>query len=161
MSGHPERPVVEAPLYLLRKALQTYTSIWQAEVRDLTPPQYTVLRSLQEEPDLDQSALGRRAGIDMATLTPLLDRLESRGFVFREVDPKNRRRKLLRLTKPGARLLDDLRPAVRQAEERALTGLSTKERDTLAEMLKRVAQQSADGAAPSSPIRSETKTHDE
>jgi DNA-binding MarR family transcriptional regulator len=159
MSGHPVRPVVEAPLYLLRRALQAYTSIWQVQVRDLTPPQYTVLRSLQEEPGLDQSALGRRAGIDVATLTPLLDRLESRGFVEREVDPKNRRRKLLRLTKPGARLLDDLHPAVRQAEEHALAGLSPKERDTLADMLERIAQQGAGGAAPSSPTKPETGIH--
>ncbi|MET8956581.1 MarR family winged helix-turn-helix transcriptional regulator [Streptomyces sp. NPDC004393] len=158
MAGHPERPIVEAPLYLLRRALQTYTSIWQTEVRDLTPPQYTVLRSLQEEPDLDQSTLGRRAGIDVATLTPLLDRLESRGFVEREVDPKNRRRKLLRLSKPGARLLDDIHPAVRQAEEHALAGLSPEERDTLTDMLERVARRGAGGAAPSSSTEPETGT---
>src|SRR5262249_12681008 len=154
-SGHPERPVVEAPLYLLRRALQAYTSIWQAEVPDLTPPQYTVLRSLQEEPDLDQSGLGRRGGSDVATLEPLRDRLQSRGFLVREVDPKNRRRKLLRLSKPGARLLDNLHPAVRQAEERALAGLSTEERDTFSQMLKRVAQQGADGAARSSSTKPE------
>jgi DNA-binding MarR family transcriptional regulator len=147
MAGHPERSVVEAPLYLLRRALQAYTSIWQAEVPDLTPPQYNVLRNLQEEPDLDQSGVSRRAGIDVATLTPLLDRLESRGFLARQVDPKNRRRKLLRLSEQGIRLLNDLLPAVHKAEERALAGLSTKERDALAEMLKRVAEKAGDGVA--------------
>ncbi|MEV6901763.1 MarR family transcriptional regulator [Amycolatopsis sp. NPDC051372] len=98
-----ERPLDDAPLYLLRQALRTYTARWQETVRELTPPQYVALRVLRSSPDLDQAALAEATRIDTATLTPLLARLEERGYVVRRVDPGNRRRKLLRVTEGRGR----------------------------------------------------------
>ncbi|MFF3573881.1 MarR family winged helix-turn-helix transcriptional regulator [Nocardia jiangxiensis] len=85
----------------LRRATQAFTSIWQRNVPDLTPPQYAVLYALSEHGEMDQSALGELASIDRSTLTPLLDRLEGRGLIAKTIDPGNRRRRLSALTEAG------------------------------------------------------------
>jgi MarR family transcriptional regulator, temperature-dependent positive regulator of motility len=85
----------------LRRASQAFAAVWQQHVPDLTPPQYAVLYVLAEHGELDQSTLGELASIDRSTLTPLLDRLESRGLITKTVDPANRRRRLSELTETG------------------------------------------------------------
>lgn len=135
--------MTDAPLFLLRKALQTFTAHWQAAIPDVTPPQYTVLYILGRQPGLDQSRLGELASIDLATLTVLLGRLEDRGYLVRRIDPENRRRKLLSLTEAGGQLLDEVRSAARQVEETALRRLSATERAALPKALRRIADNTA------------------
>ncbi|MEV0068984.1 MarR family transcriptional regulator [Amycolatopsis sp. NPDC050768] len=134
-----ERPLDDAPLYLLRQALRTYTARWQETVRELTPPQYVALRVLRSSPDLDQAALAEATRIDTATLTPLLARLEERGYVVRRVDPGNRRRKLLRVTEDGAGVLRRVAPLVAETEDTLLGELSTEQRTAFTDVLRRIA----------------------
>ncbi|MFI5610919.1 MarR family winged helix-turn-helix transcriptional regulator [Amycolatopsis sp. NPDC051903] len=136
----PERPLGEAPLYLLRHALRSYTAVWQDTVRELTPPQYAALRALRASPDLDQAALAESTGTDPATLTPLLARLEDRGYLARRVDPANRRRKLLRITDDGVRVLRRVAPLVAATEEAVLGELTDEQRTTFTDVLRRVAR---------------------
>ncbi|WIX77490.1 MarR family transcriptional regulator [Amycolatopsis carbonis] len=134
-----ERPLGDAPLYLLRQALRTYTARWQDTVRELTPPQYVALRVLRASPDLDQAALAEATRIDTATLTPLLARLEERGHVVRRVDPGNRRRKLLRITEDGAAVLRRVAPLVAETEDTLLGELSAQQRTAFTDVLRRIA----------------------
>lgn len=136
--------MVDAPLFLLRRALQTFTAHWQAAIPDLTPPQYAVLNILGGQPGLDQSRLGELASMDLATLTVLLNRLEDRGYLLRRVDPENRRRKLLSLTESGRGKLVEVTPVARQVEDAALGRLSGTERATLPKALRRIADNTAD-----------------
>lgn len=70
----------------------------------LTYPQYVVMLALWESDDVSVSALGDRVGLDSGTLTPLLKRLESAGFLRRERDAEDERRLRVRLTAPGRAL---------------------------------------------------------
>ena len=67
----------------------------------LTYPQYLVLLVLWEQDDLSLKELGARLMLDSGTLTPLLKRLESRGFLRRVRDAEDERRTRLRLTNDG------------------------------------------------------------
>ncbi|MQY10079.1 hypothetical protein SRB5_01830 [Streptomyces sp. RB5] len=116
------RPELEQALpHQLRRAVQSWTALWQQALPDLTSPQFAVLLVLDDHGAMDQSALGARAAIDRSTLTPLLDRLEGRGLVVKETDPANRRRRIIALTDAGrTRLADAGREAGRlhaRAEE--------------------------------------------
>lgn len=93
----------------LRRATQAFAAVWQQHVPELTPPQYAVLFVLAEHGELDQTALGELASIDRSTLTPLLDRLESRGLITKTVDPANRRRRLSELTEAGRQAFSQAR----------------------------------------------------
>lgn len=52
--------------------------------------------------------------IRTATMTRILDTLQSKGLITREPDPRDRRRVLLTITPDAQNLLDQLLPAVQQ-----------------------------------------------
>lgn len=70
----------------------------------LTYPQYLVMLVLWEKDGLMVSEVGERVSLDSGTLTPLLKRLESAGFVARVRDVQDERRVHITLTAAGRRL---------------------------------------------------------
>ena len=105
----------------------------------LTPAQERALRliargeSEAEAPRMTE--LADRLGIVPRSLTTVIDALEEAGLVRREVDPRNRRAILLRLTDHGAAVRDGLRDARRRAAEDLFAPLSAGDRKTLADLL--------------------------
>ena len=67
----------------------------------LTYPQYLVMLALWEEAPRTVKALGQALELDSGTLTPLLKRLESAGFVTRTRDAQDERRVQIALTATG------------------------------------------------------------
>jgi DNA-binding MarR family transcriptional regulator len=67
----------------------------------LTYPQYLVLVVLYEEDDQTVGRLGDKLFLDSSTLTPLLKRMESVGYVTRQRDPQDERQVRVRLTQQG------------------------------------------------------------
>lgn len=67
----------------------------------ITYPQYLVLSSLWEADAQTVGAIARRLDLESSTITPLLKRLETAGFVTRERRPENEREVVVRLTEEG------------------------------------------------------------
>jgi DNA-binding MarR family transcriptional regulator len=118
---------------------------WQAEVPELTAPQYATLTVLAKRPGIDQSALGLATAIDRSTMTTLLDRLSSRGWVAREPDPLNRRRHIVRITEEGHALLRDVAPAVARVNQWSVDQLGEERIGTLLPLLRDLAGVELDG----------------
>lgn len=80
---------------------RTYRSL----LKDLgiTYPQYLVMLVLWEQDDLTVSEIGDRLYLDSGTLTPLLKRLETVGYVTRARDAADERQVRVRLSPQGAR----------------------------------------------------------
>ena len=70
----------------------------------VTYPQYLVLRTLSERDGLTVGAIADRLSLEPSTLTPLLKRLEARGFVDRRRNAANERQVLVTLTQAGRKL---------------------------------------------------------
>lgn len=70
----------------------------------LTYPQYLVLIVLWKTDALKVSAIGSRLSLDSGTLTPVLKRLESAGFVTRARRPQDEREVEISLTEAGRAL---------------------------------------------------------
>jgi len=107
----------------------------------LTPAQGRALRMIarsEDEEPLRMTELADRLGIVPRSVTTVIDALEEAGLVRREVDPRNRRAILLRLTERGAGVRDDLREARRRAAEELFAPLSAADREALAELLGRL-----------------------
>jgi DNA-binding MarR family transcriptional regulator len=105
----------------------------------LTPAQGRALRMIarnQDEEPLRMTELADRLGIVPRSVTTVVDALEEAGLVRREVDPRNRRAILLRLTDRGAAVRDDLREARRRAAADLFAPLSADDRDALAGLLR-------------------------
>jgi DNA-binding MarR family transcriptional regulator len=105
----------------------------------LTPAQERALRLITrgDEP-LRMAELADRLGIVPRSLTTVVDALEEAGLVRREIDPRNRRAILLRLTDQGGAVRDGLREARRRAAEDLFAPLSADDRKTLAGLLARL-----------------------
>lgn len=68
---------------------------------DLTYLQYMVLMLLWQEPNLMVKEIGQRVNLDSGTLTPLLKRLEAKGFVIRTRGKDDERVRMISITKKG------------------------------------------------------------
>ncbi len=70
----------------------------------LTHPQYLVMLALWEESPLSVKQLSHLLQLDPGTLSPLLKRLESAGYVTRRRDPRDERALAVELTDAGQSL---------------------------------------------------------
>lgn len=106
---------------------------------DLTEAQFNVLFSLKYNPrNVTQSDLGRRLVVTRASITSVLDRLESKGLVAREDVPDNRRIYHVVLTEKGRALIDEVEPLYRQRIYETMQGISDRECRELIALLDRV-----------------------
>ena len=71
---------------------------------DLTYTQYITMLILWEYNELNVKELGNRLFLDSGTLTPLLKKLESKGYIERVRSSKDERNLIIRLTKEGNKL---------------------------------------------------------
>ncbi len=72
----------------------------------LTYTQYITMMALWEHDGIPVKELGDRIYLDSATLTPLLKRLELRGYLRRERSAKDERSVIISLTDEGRALRD-------------------------------------------------------
>ncbi|MCW5652752.1 MarR family winged helix-turn-helix transcriptional regulator [Hydrogenophaga sp.] len=95
--------LTHAPAQLLRRAHQLATAIALEELAEfnLTPIQFGLLIVLNERPGIDAKTLCSTLSLDRASLTGVLDRMEASGLVTREMDPNDRRARVLALTPKG------------------------------------------------------------
>jgi DNA-binding MarR family transcriptional regulator len=141
----------QAPGHLIRRAHQVAVAIFMEETSgfDVTPVQFAILNALLEAPGEDQVTLARKVAFDAATFGSVIGRLETRGWVRREPDATDRRRKRLWVTPEGSEAARRMRRPVGKVQARILQPLSEQERSQLLELLDRlVAGHEAMAAAP-------------
>jgi DNA-binding MarR family transcriptional regulator len=90
---------------------------------NLSAAEINALANLGEGGTLSVRQLSERAGTRASTLTGLLDRLENRGYLVREVDPADRRSFRLPLTDQGREVAARARAALADLERTALSRL--------------------------------------
>jgi DNA-binding MarR family transcriptional regulator len=76
------------------------------EALGLTYTQYIAMVALSEEDDQTVGVLGEKLFLESNTLTPILKKLESMGFIRRGRDPADERQVRVSLTPAGRRLLE-------------------------------------------------------
>jgi DNA-binding MarR family transcriptional regulator len=91
---------------------------------NLGAAEINVLANLADRGALNVRELSAETGTRASTLTGVIDRLESRGYLTRELDAADRRSFRLPLTELGQAVAARVRAAVTDIERDALTGLS-------------------------------------
>jgi DNA-binding MarR family transcriptional regulator len=118
--------------HLIRRLNQISTSVFQARTKaagfDLTSVQYAALNAIRSHPGIDQATLAGLIAYDRATIGGVVDRLQAKGFVQREVSVRDRRARVLTLTADGRAALDRLIPIVTALQDDILGGLDAHER---------------------------------
>lgn len=91
------------PLYACSKELIRIYKPYLKKL-DLTYTQYITMMVLWEEERINLKDIGERLYLDSGTLTPLLKKLESKGFITRERDPEDERNLMITITQKGRKL---------------------------------------------------------
>lgn len=138
-----------APGHLIRRAHQVSVAIFMEETAsfDVTPVQFAILNALLAAPGEDQVTLARKVAFDAATFGSVITRLEARGWVRREPDAIDRRRKLLWVTDEGAQAAREMRRSVGKVQQRILAPLDAMERQQLIALLDRLVAGHEEGTA--------------
>ena len=124
--------------HLLRQLFQQHTARWQQALPDLTKPQYAVMRSVAEQPGIEQVVLIEAAVSTKATLAEMLSRMEARGLVRRENDPADKRRRFFYLTEQGEALLNRSIPQGNEIDDEFLGRLSDGEREQFTRLVRKM-----------------------
>jgi DNA-binding MarR family transcriptional regulator len=123
--------------YLLSQAGSEARHLWSGVLAQLhvSPSQFKVLRALSESGPLGQHQLAELIGVDPRNAVPLIDSLADRGLLAREVDPADRRRRVLTLTARGQQVAADLDSIGAEIENDFLSPLTAAEQQSLRQML--------------------------
>lgn len=130
------------PGHLIRRAQQIAVSIFaeQLSSADITPVQFAILNALLGSPGIDQVSLAKRVAFDPATSGSVIGRLEAKGWVVRQADPNDRRRKLLVVTLAGVQALGLVQADVARIQEKILSPLTPQEQSQFVQLLSRLVQ---------------------
>jgi DNA-binding MarR family transcriptional regulator len=106
---------------------------------DLKPGRFAAMVVIQNNPGINQTALGRAIARDKSTITPLLQGLERQGLVARRAAANDGRSFVLSLTPAGETTLRTLLTQAR-AHDRKLDEIVGDRKAEFIGLLKRIAQ---------------------
>ena len=93
------------PLYACAKEVVRRYKPFLSEL-DWTYTQYIAMMVLWEEKEINVKDMGAKLYLDSGTLTPLLKKLESKGYINRERSDADERNLIITITESGERLKD-------------------------------------------------------
>ncbi|MDQ7097121.1 MarR family transcriptional regulator [Desulfosporosinus sp. PR] len=105
---------------------------------DITPEQWEILNRLWQNDGISQKEISEITLKDQTTLTRILDKLEHKGLIKRQVSPSDRRVFLIFLTDKGRDLEDILVSIAYEVSGEVLQGLSQEEIKQLKALLNRI-----------------------
>jgi DNA-binding MarR family transcriptional regulator len=134
LTGPPAPPSL---LYMIKQLELATRANLDALLRPagVTALQYTALTVLERRPTMTSADLARHSFVRAQSMWDLVGALERRGLIIRDVDPHNRRRRLIALTEEGRRFLAEYDPLVADLEARMLQEIDARGRDNLRDYL--------------------------
>ena len=139
MTSKAKRPDLAAMLApLLREMIAAELPVLDAH--GLTMWGYGVLLALDRSPVRTQAALAESIGADKTRIIPILDELQTQGYIERHPDPDDRRVRLLAATDSGRAVKDAVQTAIQRGEERWLGVLSADDRRVFLRVLFQLTQ---------------------
>ncbi len=138
-----QKAAKEPALAMLRELVRTYQAFYaydEEHIRQLglTVPQFDVIATLGNTPGMMMNQVAEKTLVTKGTLTGIIDRLERKGLVQREVPPGNRRCFIVVLTPKGQQLFEEIFPAHIDYLKQRLSGLSEAEMTEIRDTLKRL-----------------------
>ena len=123
--------------FILHDVARLLRTTYDRRVRKLglTRSQWWVLTHLFRKDGITQSELAEILELEKPSLGRLLDRLEAKGWVRRQVDLKDRRAKRVFLTVAAETPMGVMREIAAGVREDALSGLTTADRDRFVDAL--------------------------
>lgn len=125
-----------------------------AQSHGLTGPQALILKELTRLEDTTVGQLAQQVSLSPATVTDILSRLESRGFVTRSRSDQDKRRVLVKPTTAALEVLQSGPSLLQENFIAELEALEEWERTLILSSLQRIASMMAAEAIPAAPVLS-------
>ncbi|OZI56053.1 MarR family winged helix-turn-helix transcriptional regulator [Bordetella genomosp. 4] len=127
----------ERPGFLVRRLNQIHYAMFfeECHAHNITPVQYGILTALSLVPWMDQTEIGMDVGLDRTTTADVVKRLQERGLIERRTNPEDKRSRQAKLTKEGARVVEELHAGMARAQERLLEPLNARSREVFMRLL--------------------------
>ena len=139
--GEFQLEIYAMPGFLIRRMHQASQAIFDSEMAkaggDLTSVQYAALTAIAARPGLDQATLATVIAFDRVTTGGVIDRLEVKNYVRREIAKGDRRSRRLYLEPAGEIAFEAAGPVVRAIQVKMLAGLHPSEQATLLDLLQK------------------------
>lgn len=129
-------------LYILGNLLWRHIGevIRREGLADVTVNHAVVMKYLSEHEEVYQRDLEAEFQVNRSTITKIMQAMERRGYLRREGDPTDARRKRLVLTELGQELNLQLRKCVEEANETFLGAVSPEEARMLVSTMQKMRQ---------------------
>lgn len=136
-AAHPDTAASVGTGALLRAAHRQYTKALQYRLADHGMPigLWYFLAALAEKDGVSQRALSRRVGTVEPAAVSVLGQMEKRGWIVRDRDPQDQRRRVVFLTDEGRGVHDRLQPVLERLDDARTHGLSREQAATLQSLL--------------------------
>jgi DNA-binding MarR family transcriptional regulator len=136
----PGLPATAGLGFYLREAYRAFSRDFHARLarHGITHAQWVMLWFLSQAGSLTPLELSRRAGIQKASATSVIDALKKRRLIRGDQDGVDRRKINLHLTPAGLDLTQELFACAAEANADARVGFSDKELETLLRLLRGV-----------------------
>jgi DNA-binding MarR family transcriptional regulator len=128
--------------HVLRRANLELARRYMATIGDrhsVRPGVMGILMVTGSNPGINQVDIAHQLGLDKANAAELIRSLEATNWIARRRSTEDRRRQGVYLTPLGVQRLGALRRDMREFERATLADFSDEERETLVELLKRIA----------------------
>ena len=130
--------LLETIIYLYTESRRITKEL--ARRAELTGPQLTVVKMLEQIGDLSLSELSERIRAQNSTVTGIIDRMERENLVTRERSKEDRRVVFIRLTAKGRKLAEEIPVEPMEIFRSALESLTATEVRDLLRILGKVAR---------------------
>ncbi|HTE01961.1 MAG TPA: MarR family transcriptional regulator [Mucilaginibacter sp.] len=128
--------------YSLENAIKSYRQFGQRDINrtglDITIDQWLVLKTLEDSPGISQQQLAALVFKDVASITRITDLLVKKSYLNRDFHATDRRRFELTITDKGRKIIETLKPIVKNYRSAALNGILDSELELLHRTLKKI-----------------------
>jgi DNA-binding MarR family transcriptional regulator len=137
LSGDSLGFIIYRTALALKAAFQRFLKVNGYEI---TAEQWGIIRHLGAEEGLSQREIAEKVAKDKPNITRMLDAMEKKHLIFRQADPRDRRKYSVYLTKEGRQLHERLFPLTQELRARVTKHLAPQEIDLLKELLNKIHQ---------------------
>lgn len=113
----------------------------ECAAEQVTPIQWGILTIAAATSNIGHIDIADELGLDRSNVANVVDRLTRRGLLKQNASKLDRRKKSIKITPAGRKLMGSLERKAQRAQRRLLEGLSTAERHTFMTLLQLLIEQ--------------------
>lgn len=133
-----DKDLARKAMIVFRKAQRTIDQQVSSSFKNhgITPTQFNVLDVLYSKGEMKICHLISKIFATSGNMTVVLRNMEKNGWIYRKIDPSDRRASLIGLTETGQKLIEKALPEHLEAVYRTMEVLSPEEQESLINLLK-------------------------